>query len=224
MTYRTNRGDTLIEVLLGITIFSMLAVGSMYLMNRGIVAAQDSLEYTAARNMIENQAELLRHLNAITLISGGRTVGPIVAPVSGPLAEWRKITTPAPGLLRTTVYPYDDIGKGDNCQGILTGSPIVPGAPAHKFFIDPNSGYIKSNPADFRIPATYAQIREISPGTMVSEGVWIEAVKNTADATRAPLGVTLSDFYDFHIRACWSSADGRTTSTLGTIVRLYEPK
>ena len=39
-----NRGDTIIEVLLAVTIFSLVAIGSMVLMNRGVAMAQQSLE------------------------------------------------------------------------------------------------------------------------------------------------------------------------------------
>jgi hypothetical protein len=47
-------------------------------------------------------------------------------------------------------------------------------------------------------------------------GLWIEAVPSTVTDGTA--------FVDFHIRACWDSPGSSAPMTLGTIVRLYEPK
>lgn len=60
---RRQRGDTLIEVLLSVTIFSMLAVGTMAVMNRGVAIAQQSLEITQVRQQIDAQAEMLRFVH-----------------------------------------------------------------------------------------------------------------------------------------------------------------
>ena len=56
-----NRGDTLIEVLLGVTIFSLVAVVALETMNRGMAIAQYSLETTLVRQQVDAQAEMLRY-------------------------------------------------------------------------------------------------------------------------------------------------------------------
>ena len=56
-----NRGDTLVEVLLGVTIFSLVAVIALETMNRGMAIAQYSLETTLARQQVDAQAEMLRY-------------------------------------------------------------------------------------------------------------------------------------------------------------------
>ena len=61
---RLNRGDTLIEVLFAVTVFSLVAVGGISIMNQGTAAAQRSLEITLVRQQIDSQAETLRFLNA----------------------------------------------------------------------------------------------------------------------------------------------------------------
>lgn len=58
-----QRGDTIIEVVLAVTIFSMVVMGAMTLMNRGIAMAQRSLEVTLVRQQIDSQAELLRFVH-----------------------------------------------------------------------------------------------------------------------------------------------------------------
>lgn len=57
-----QRGDTLVEVLLSIVILSMVIVGAMTLMSRGLAAVQVALEHTEVRMHINGQIELLRYL------------------------------------------------------------------------------------------------------------------------------------------------------------------
>ena len=56
-----NRGDTLVEMLLGVTIFSLVAVIALETMNRGMAIAQYSLETTLVRQQVDAQAEMLRY-------------------------------------------------------------------------------------------------------------------------------------------------------------------
>ena len=63
MSVKSLRGDTLIEVLFSITIFGLIAVITVNLMNNGIYTAQKSLEITMTRNEIDSQAEALRFIH-----------------------------------------------------------------------------------------------------------------------------------------------------------------
>ena len=56
-----SRGDTLVEVLLGVTIFSLVAVIALETMNRGMAIAQYSLETTLVRQQVDAQAEMIRY-------------------------------------------------------------------------------------------------------------------------------------------------------------------
>lgn len=58
-----KRGDTIIEVILGVTIFSFVAVGALVLMNSGTAMAQRSLETTLVRQQMDAQAEMLRYIS-----------------------------------------------------------------------------------------------------------------------------------------------------------------
>lgn len=55
-----RRGDTIVEVTLAFTIFTVLAVGSIVIMNHGVAMAQRSLEETQVRQVIDGQTDLLR--------------------------------------------------------------------------------------------------------------------------------------------------------------------
>ena len=60
---RRERGDTIIEVLFAVTVFAMVAVGSMAIMNQGTGTAQRSLEITQVRQQIDAQAEAIRYIH-----------------------------------------------------------------------------------------------------------------------------------------------------------------
>lgn len=60
---KTKRGDTLIEVLLAVAIFSIIAVSAVGIMNHGLNRTQASLETTMARTEIDSQAEALRFIH-----------------------------------------------------------------------------------------------------------------------------------------------------------------
>jgi len=58
-----KRGDTLIEVMLSISIFALVAMITINMMNNGINTAQRTLEAEMARNEIDAQAEALRFIH-----------------------------------------------------------------------------------------------------------------------------------------------------------------
>lgn len=59
-----QRGDTIIEVLVAVTVFSMIAIGSLSIMNQGLSISQYSLEITQVRQQLDKQAELLRFVHS----------------------------------------------------------------------------------------------------------------------------------------------------------------
>ncbi|MBQ3309088.1 hypothetical protein IJG78_00230 [Candidatus Saccharibacteria bacterium] len=55
-----------------------------------------------------------------------------------------------------------------------------------------------------------------------AEGLWVIAVK---DQTKSSVtGNLIPEFYDFHIRTCWYGPGRTRPSTIGTIIRLYNPE
>lgn len=57
-----KRGDTIIEVTIAISIFSLVSIISLQLMDRDIALLQGALEAEMARNEIDAQAEALRYI------------------------------------------------------------------------------------------------------------------------------------------------------------------
>jgi prepilin-type N-terminal cleavage/methylation domain-containing protein len=60
MAYSKERGDTLVEVLMAVVIISVVIVGAMTIMSRGLAVAQIALEHSQARLAVNGQLEMLR--------------------------------------------------------------------------------------------------------------------------------------------------------------------
>jgi type II secretory pathway pseudopilin PulG len=188
-----QRGDTLVEVLFAITIFSFIAVAGMAIMNQGTASAQRSLEMTLVREEIDSQAEALRLIH-------DSYVAAYPNDVSGPAAEWSKIVT-------RSISQASTFG---------TCAP-----PSSAIIINNRTAVLEQSSKITPVVATYSRLRFTTPTSTVltsAEGIWVEAVRSKVIAGE-PTG-----YIDFHIRACWASVGQAQPITLGTIVRLYEPR
>lgn len=264
----SRRGDTLIEVLFSITIFSIVAVITINLMNNGISTAQKTLEVTMARNEIDAQAEALRFIQNSYLAE--REFGSGDKQFS---ALWTRLTNNASlpqGDVAQLLAGINDISR---CSEIYDGFTNAAGAPVRPlrtlFAFTLNTRLIQPRLPDFHYydnagSVTYEQLlnemvifangsTKLKPTVLyprivydnwgsafvydpnsneppslkeqerlrriaAAEGIWVIAVKgDTMGTLREP------DFFDFHIRTCWHSVGRMAPSTIGTIVRLYNP-
>lgn len=195
--FKYQRGDTIIEVLFATTIFSMIAVGGLSIMNQGTAIAQRALEIGLVRQQIDAQADALRYLNQAYIADFGR---------GGPAsAQWNNIIL---ANAVTEATPFGDIVVNNKC--------ILPISGQRPFAL--NIKKLDTNPVlvPTDTPSTYSQVR-YDTSIVTAEGIWIQAV-------RSPISSGQTGFYDFHIRACWDSPGQTRPITLGTIVRLYEPR
>jgi len=191
-----QKGDTLIEVLFAVTVFSLVAVGSLSIMNQGTATAQRSLEITLVRQEIDAQAEALRFIHDSYIAAYPNAVS---GEASG---EWNKIV--AKSVPQASPF-------GACPQTLPTGAFIINTKTAK---LEPDTKLTTAVP-------TYSQLRynPSTPTVLTSaEGIWIEAVRSAVVAGNS------SGSVDFHISACWQSSNQTTPMTLGTIVRLYEPR
>lgn len=81
-----ERGDTLVEVLMAIVILSMVIVGAIAIMSRGLQSAQTAVEHTQVRFGINEQTELLRYLRDGYLQDRTSAAGLAWAQLFGPVA------------------------------------------------------------------------------------------------------------------------------------------
>jgi prepilin-type N-terminal cleavage/methylation domain-containing protein len=196
-----NRGDTLIEVMFAIAVFSLVAVGAISIMNQGADTAQRALEIALVRQQIDAQAETLRFLNAsyIAAYEAGGTYS------ASPYAEqWQSIQ----GHLSSSVVASSTSATCAMAKDI-TNSFILNTHTAE--FASQGSGGLTFEPAD-----TFSQVNY---NNNTAYGIWIQGVSPgqfSGDQSS-------STYIDFHINACWYSPGQSMPVTIGTIVRLYEP-
>jgi type II secretory pathway pseudopilin PulG len=212
-----ERGDTLIEVLFAVSVFSFVVVGSLAIMNQGTAASQRSLETTLVRQEIDAQAEALRFMHdayvsvyhsGITFDTGDGT--------TSPAEEWYRMRQHVETAYTTGgIRSASDFSVGEQC----------PTPPNYSFIIDTRNAIFRYGgntlqPAD-NIAALQYSLSGNAYQFNTSEGIWIEAIRSddSTDTNQQNTG-----FIDFHIRACWPGTGIPTASSRGTIVRLYEPR
>lgn len=207
--WRNERGDTIIEVLFAVTVFSLVAVGTLTIMNQGTGIAQRALEVTLVRQQIDAQAEAIRYIHQ-AYVTSFQVGSP--AP-TGTAAEWVKMTSKTTGKGANQASEFGQVA-GTSCPATVPGErPFI--LNARKATVVGTAPLMVA-PAGTSSPP-FAQV-QYNPDSSVARayGIWIEAIPSTtANAT---------GFVDFHIRACWESLGSSAPVTLGTIVRLYEPR
>lgn len=204
-----SKGDTIIEVLIAITIFSFVAVGAMSIMNQGVNTAQRALEITLVRNQIDSQAETLRFLNSSYLAA--YIPGATSYTAGTKEASWYRIAHTTP-----TIPPITKLTKVSATT--FTTCPTT--NPSNSFVLNTKKAQIVVLNSNFLVANSFSQIKYDSSDNVVnSYGIWVEAV-----TPPTPIGDEKNASYiDFHIRACWYTSGQSIPMTLGTIVRLYEP-
>ena len=203
MSLHSSRGDTIIEVLFAVTIFSLLAVLSLSIMNKGVAIAQRSLEVTLVRQQMDSQAELIRLAHAAYVKNADTT--------ESPGQVWKDI--------KTRAQPSGSLPNIDNPT--VCPSPVPGPTPFVVTRSAPASATLQLQTfSELAEPAVYSKVdvNRDTPATP-AQGLWVQAVRVQADS--ASVGV---DAYDVYIRACWASVGSTRPVTLGTIVRLYEPQ
>ncbi len=215
LTTKKQRGDTLIEVMFAFSVFALVAVGSLAVMNRGIATAQQSLEITLVRAQMDAQAEAIRYIHQAYVSAYQESA---FTP-TGAAAEWIKMTDKITGKGVDAPSPFGQTnGVICNAFNPSTQKPFILNARTAKVqTVQPKL----NPPASGSLPPFAQVIYNVNPVTGVSSvadayGIWVEAVPATT--------VNATGFVDFHIRACWSGAGNGRPLTLGTIVRLYEPR
>jgi hypothetical protein len=105
-----------------------------------------------------------------------------------------------------------------------TGSTTCQSAPSGAFILNgAQAKYIKGDAVNLKPASTYAQVAydDTTGALLDSEGMWIEGIRSQATGNA---NADNARFIDFHIRACWNNPGQGPVMTIGTIVRLYEPR
>lgn len=197
-----RRGDTIVEAMFAITVFSLVIVSSLSIMNQGSASAERAIEITQVRQTVNAQAEALRLMNAAYVAayaSGAKSYA------SDPAQQWLNMRSTS-GILQQDAI----VSQSGSC-------PVNP--PSNSFVINARtSKFVKLNSSNFNPASTFSRLNYNSDNTLsLSEGVWVLAKDGGTDTSG-------SGFIDFYIRACWDDPSESTPLTLDTVVRLYEPR
>jgi type II secretory pathway pseudopilin PulG len=201
-----DRGDTIIEVLFAVTVFALVAVGSMSIMNQGTAAAERSLEITLVRQQVDSQAEAIRYIHQAYVAAFDHNG----AAPTGTAAEWIKMTSKTTGKGADSASAFGQTA-GTTCPTSLPGQ--------RPFILNARTATVAGSAPLMSVPSgslpPFSQVVYNSDSSInQAYGIWIEAVPSvTSNGT---------GFVDFHIRACWDSPGSSRPMTLGTILRLYE--
>lgn len=192
-----ERADTLVEVLLAVTVFSMVAASALLIMNQSVNAAQRAVEITLVRQQIDAQAEALRAVHQAASKKADPDAGTVWATVTGTTPSYEEDACPA----RRSALPAGTFALNTRTAEVLTGD----------WYGRAGSGTAEQPP--------YAQVVSTDPDNpsalQKSYGIWVES---QADGlTDSTPGV-----YTFRIRACWDAVGLNAPQRIETIVRLYE--
>lgn len=196
-----NKGDTIIEVLLAFTVFSLVSVGTMTVMNAGVNTSQRALEITQVRQHIQSQAESLRAAQQAYAASENPAT-----------TQWHKLAKPS---TTENSSRFTDVSSCPAPVWVNSARVFIMDSRTAKFTdtaVDSN-WYQDINSA--AAPAV-AQVQP-SGSSVRSYGIWIERVYETSGSAATP------NAYSFIVRACWFSPGVSVPLQIETVVRLYEP-
>ena len=225
---KIRRGDTIIELLFALSIFSLVAILSITVMNLGVSIAEANLELNMARNEVDAQAEAIRFIQNSYLVERELATKPYE-----PL--WSKIEEIA--NKNTEVIALDSISSS-SCEQFFDTYKSK-GFVVNTRTINPEKVGDTIKTGDAISAATLgarliynsdeqALNQDTGTGLTRSEGIIVIPVKSRDHkddgSTYNPINNTNPQFYDFHIYTCWNSPQNNRPTTTGTILRLYNPE
>ncbi len=210
MHVRRERGDTLIEVLVAVTVLSLVVTLCYTVMTRGFSYGQVALERNVTQNMVNGQISILRDIYA-------RQSEAVRSGNSGSVEDWNLVASRV----------VDDNGL------LAGGSPLRPSGPtgartvalnnantacqrnSGAFYFGVNDeGVLQTTPT--ALPDIVPPASPVRAATYPNygDGMWIEGYKLQENSG----GV----YYDFYVKACWDAAIGSQRQSILTTVRFYE--
>ena len=227
-----KRGDTLIEVMLAVGIFSMVAVAVVAVMSGGTSSAQTALETTLAREEIDTQAEALRFIQSSYIGEKDKEDGKF-AKLWKAITASNNVVTGESNIAQIAQYSpaecaslYSNDGEVKQYGFIINTRALGSDNPESAFVQARDTNYLSA-------ASTYPRlIYGGDNGALTSsgdnnlqkaEGIYIIAVKDPETTQLAGKEKASSAYYDFYIRTCWYGTGDQTPSSISTVMRLYDP-
>ena len=245
-----KRGDTLIEVMFSVGIFGAIAIGAIALMNDGLNTSQNTLETTMARQEIDAQIEALRFIHS-AYASESKRDDSVYRPIWQSLTtNAYEATAETGGILLEDNEFYTRIVENDKSCGEIysNGFPaksfvINPrkldsstvGTDTVVYYDNPGTSAIRPASVYPRLLYGATTDESVLSDTTVengnvavhnnstltaAEGIWVTAIRS-GTSIKDESGIERPDFYDFYINTCWNRSDGNGSTTINSILRLY---
>ncbi|NCU30250.1 prepilin-type N-terminal cleavage/methylation domain-containing protein [Candidatus Saccharibacteria bacterium] len=194
-----QRGDTLIEVMLAITIAAVVVVMIMTLMNAGLSSLQNSIERSQVRSSMQGQISALQYIRDDYMATSGTGV-------TGD--SWESVTNPSPPPLGY----LNSVGSSPiSISDTTTISDCESKVQTTAFYVDTSV----SSPV--KIEKYTGTILGTLPIAQPGEHMWIESY---------PPGIVLDSIVpgavDIVVHACWEPLGGGALKHETTVVRLYD--
>jgi hypothetical protein len=150
MISRRHRGDTVVELVLAFAIFSLAAITTIMILNKGVAISQRSLEKSLVRQQVDGQAEIIRYL---------RDTG------NERWTDLKDLVTTNPlGLSSAQCPTVDDISTSG-----ANGFIVVPDSTDAAFF-----KVVKASSTSYQSAQVFAKI---DFAMKKSEGMWVQVVR-----------------------------------------------
>ncbi len=226
----------MVEVMFGIATFSLISILAATIMNLGISTSQANLEQTMARELINAQAEAIRYIHDAYITERKNPTG------NQEYYElWQKISKTASSAFPLQVSNCAERYNGVNSGSIFTSNSFIintrnidPQNPEKTVFsTSANTGVFKQSSLQPRLiyevnSATTDEVNiseTVDPSNpskhytslKTAEGIWVTAVASGEAIDGKP------EFYDYYIQTCWNGPNQSYPTTIGTVIRLYNP-
>lgn len=238
-----KKGDSLIEVILAVAIFSAAAVSAIGGMSFSLFESQSALEVSMARNEIDAQAEALRFIHdayvyhkSSDVASGNQysdlwqaiigraientNISPFEKPTYEECKEVYDIGIDGGNLLtRYNSFAIDIRALGETSTSAAALIPALGNDSGNKL-VTPST-FPRLVYADKHGSINEESIIESADdydSLYSAEGIWVYVVpEHTSSPTDTP------GFYDFYINTCWNPAGRLHANTISTTIRLFNP-
>jgi len=189
---KSERGDTLVEVLLATAILAFLVAACAVIMNSGLASVQTALERTQVQAAMQGQASILRALRDAALKEFSEEAK----------VQWSTVMSYATSKNSTAETAVCTVGGYSGTRFHFSDSSTT----ETSSWLRPQALSAITNP-DQAVPSG----SEILPTP--GDGLWIEAYRGMEGGT--------VPYYDFYIKSCWENIGSGPKQELKTVVRLY---
>lgn len=253
MRIKKLSGDTLVEVMFAVGLFSMIVISSITVMNRATNEIQRDLEITMTRNEIDTQAETLRFIHdsyeaELPFSEEERKYESLWNEIVKKTISSEDFSGYVKYAPQTCAELYDENGEVKKYGFILNYRNLTKVSPSEKddmgggslsmsislddkekVFYTPGSGSVVFQPTTLYPRLMFRSSTGLPIDEYDEDQFYNDLEENTYEMNSADglyvIGVKDSEgkYYDFYIRTCWQSSDEGIPTLTSTVIRLYNP-